>query len=217
MTTVLKTKGITAADVAQVARSLESGGLACLPTDTVYGLAGLARLPGVLERICQVKGREPTKPMAVVFHAVQDIFDALPSLAERIRNVIAKLMPGPVTVIVPAAAHEKSAMGMAEADGIGLRVICPPLGKLYKALPGPLVLTSANRSGQPDPCSAEEISPSIREACDFVVDAGRLPGCIPSTVADLRPLAGGGKVLIMREGAVPRQEIEKRIEGCGCF
>lgn len=216
MANVIQVKGIKAGDLERVADSLSQGRLACLPGDTVYGLAGLPTVSGALDKIYDAKGRGHKKPIALVFESVTQIFDALVSLPERIRKVMLTLLPGPVTAIVPAHEHEKAALGMPGLDGIGVRVIPPPLGKLYRFLPGPLAVTSANLSGQPDPCAVEEIPESILRACDYVIDAGRSPLCVPSTVIDLRPIAAGESARMIREGAVPAAVIERRIEGCGC-
>ena len=216
MTTILPIKSIRSEDLAGVAHSLKRGGLVCLPTDTVYGMACLPVIPGALNKLYEAKGRGYQKPVALIFAALPDVFDSLAAIPERIRKVMLTLLPGPVTVVVPAADHEKAALGMPEADGLGLRVMPPPLDKLYGHLPGPLAVTSANLSGGPDPCSVEEIPEGIRKTCDYVIDAGPCPRSIPSTVVDLRPMAGVGDHVIIREGAVPAAEVGRRIEGCGC-
>ncbi|MHB0867670.1 MAG: L-threonylcarbamoyladenylate synthase [Thermoleophilia bacterium] len=218
MTEILKLKQLTAADLDRVAESLAVGGLACLPADTVYGLACLPASPGGLERIYEVKGRERDKPIALVFGAVADIFDHVASLPERLRNALIALMPGAITGVIPADAAEKMALGLPvdEIEGVGVRVLGPPLDKLYRFLPGPLAVTSANLSGGPDPVSIDEMPQVVRDACDFIIDGGPAPLGHPSSVVDLRPLATGGEPVILRQGAMPRAQIERRIAGCGC-
>ncbi|MHB1391175.1 MAG: L-threonylcarbamoyladenylate synthase [Thermoleophilia bacterium] len=218
MTEILKLKQLTAADLNRVADSLAGGGLACLPADTVYGLACLPGAPGGLERIYQVKGRDRGKPIALVFAGVTVIFDRVASLPGRLRNAMVSLMPGAITVIIPAEAAEKQALGLPlnENEGVGVRVIGPPLDKLYRFLPGPLAVTSANLSGGPDPISIEEMPDQVRDACDFIIDGGPTPLGVPSSVVDLRALDDGGEPVILRQGPMSRAEIERRIAGCGC-
>lgn len=218
MTETLQLKKLTAADIGRVADSLAGGGLVCLPADTVYGLACLPRAPGGLDRIYAIKGREQGKPIALLFGGVADVFDHVASLPERLRNALIALLPSAITVVIPAHAPEKRALGLPlnEDEGVGVRVIGPPLDKLYRFLPGPLAVTSANLSGGPDPCSIEEMPRQVRDACDFIIDGGPTPLGRPSSVVDLRPMAGGGDPAIIRQGAVSRSEIEHRIAGCGC-
>lgn len=218
MTEILKLKHLTAVDLNRVADSLAGGGLACLPADTVYGLACLSGAPGGLDRIYQVKGRDPGKPIALVFAGVTDIFDHVVSLPGRLRNALVALMPGAITAVIPAEAAEKLALGLPvhESEGVGVRVIGPPLDKLYRFLPGPLAITSANLSGGPDLVSIDEMPQEVRDACDFIIDGGPTPLGHPSSVVDLRPMVDDGEPVILRQGAMSRAEIERRIAGCGC-
>jgi L-threonylcarbamoyladenylate synthase len=76
----------------------------------------------------------------------------------------------------------------------------------------PVVQTSANLAGGPEPRTVEEVPAQIRDAVDLVLDRGELPGT-PSTVVDLGALEATGRWRIVREGACTRAEIERALVG----
>lgn len=203
-------------DWERVSAALAAGGLVILPSDTVYGLACLASASGAVERIYEIKKRQIDKPLALVFSRVESIGAMLPGLPEAIRAAVGKLLPGPVTAIVP---FKDGAAGIRVHGGgsAGVRVIPPPAGDIYKLLPEPLAVTSANLSGKMDPVEVDEIPEAVTEACDFVVDAGRLQNRTPSTVIDLRLLAAGGPPVILRQGPMSAAEIQDRLGLSGCL
>lgn len=200
-------------DAAAAQKALRKGELACLPTDTVYGLACLPGDAGAIAKLCGLKGRRRNKPMAAVFGSVADVDAVLPRLHRDVRAAAMALLPGPVTVIVDAAdgAAATISAALGSPGSIGIRVLPPPLDRIYMQLPTPLVLTSANFSGQVDPCSLDEVAPEVLAACGFAVDAGRSAMAQPSTVVDLRPLAAGAAAAIIRAGAVSVAEINRRL------
>jgi len=207
MTETLKIEEMTPADWERLAASLASGGLACLPADTVYGLAAVPS-PVATNKIYEAKNRAPLRPLALVFLSVEQIREAIPGLPEGIDEALPRLMPGPVTCILPLA-QPLAGLVPDHQDSIGVRIIPPPMGDLYEILPSPLAVTSANLSGDPDPCAADEIPEAIRKVADFVIDAGPCAHCLPSTVVDLRPLASGRPPLIVRQGALEERSLRR--------
>ncbi len=212
----------------RVAAALSRGGLACLPADTVYGLACNPGLPAAVESLYAAKGRERGKPVSLLFTDVAQIEVYLPSLPGPLLHFMRALLPGPVTVILPATADESHQLGrfvdtLLDSSGepgspngysIGARVVPPGLIDLYRHLPLPLVLTSANRSGGPEPLTVGDVPGDILQRCDFVIDGGRCPVGEPSTVVDLRPAVQGGLPRIIRQGAVSRESVEELIGEC---
>jgi L-threonylcarbamoyladenylate synthase len=156
---------------------IRSGGIALFPADTVYGLAVDPANGEAIERMYRLKGRPREKRSAVMYFAVDDV----PDLPERAR----RLLPGPVTVIL--------------SDGRGIRV---PDGPRLAGIP--VLQTSANPTGGPDPRRLEDVDPAIRSGVDLEIDGGELPGT-PSTVVDL----SGQDIRIVREGAVPADRIRE--------
>ena len=156
---------------------IRSGGIVLFPADTVYGLAVDPDNTEAIERMYALKGRSPEKKSALMYFSVDDVPD-LPEAARR-------LLPGPVTVVL--------------ADGRGIRVSDGP--RLAEV---PVLQTSANPSGGPDPRRLEDVSPRIRERVDLEIDGGELPGTA-STVVDL----SGEEPRIVREGAVPADRIRE--------
>ncbi len=205
---LLSLNTMTRSDWADVAAALERGRLIGVPADTVYGIACKPE-PAALARLFAIKGREPDKPVALVFDDVIRLVHAYTCLPAAVLNAVEELLPGPVTLILPAPAGVERKPGAAVAfeGGIGVRVLPEPQAALFKRLPPPLALTSANASGGPDPCKVDEIPAAIQEGCEFVLDAGRIEACSPSTVIDLRPLTMGEPARILREGAMPRKEV----------
>lgn len=156
---------------------IRAGGVVLFPADTVYGLAVDPDNDDAIERLYALKGRPREKRSALMYFVI----DAVPDLPEAAK----RLLPGPVTVIL--------------ADGRGIRVPDQPL---LANVTIPVLQTSANPSGGPDPCRLEDVDPGIRGAVELEIDGGELPGT-PSTVVDLR----GDEPRIVREGAVPADRI----------
>lgn len=207
-------KDAVAAGLELASAALGRGELVCLPADTVYGLACVPGQPGALDALYRAKGREKDKPVALMFADIAQIEESLPDLPGSIRKLLSVLLPGPVTVILPAGARESRTLGSRGGGGIGARVVPPQLAGIYGSLPLPLALTSANRSGEAEPLELDEVPMEILDLCAVALDAGRCPVGRPTTVVDLRPVAEGSRARILREEALPQEEIEKLIGTC---
>jgi L-threonylcarbamoyladenylate synthase len=158
--------------------ALRAGRAVILPTDTVYGLCAL---PEHEDMLYGLKGRDRSKPVALLAGDVDALVAAVPGLDP---SLLEKYLPGPYTLVV---------------GSVGVRVpnLPPAAADVVRAV-GVVVATSANLSGGPDPRRVEDIPQEIRAACGAVVDAGELPG-VPSTVIDLT----GAEPRVLREGAGP--------------
>ena len=180
------------------------GGVAVFAADTVYGLCADAQNAGAVERLLKLKRRPPGKPVALAFFSLEPALAALPELGERTRAALRALLPGPLTLLVPNPARR---FPLAGGELLGVRVIDVGL-----ELDRPVVQTSANLAGRPEPRTLAQVPAQIRAAVDLVLDRGELPGT-PSTVVDLGALETTGRWRILREGACTRAEIERALVG----
>ena len=187
--------------------ALRAGGLAVIPTDTVYGLAADGRSEAAARALYAAKGRDATQPTALLFASVDVLEEHLPELPSRARAMARVLLPGPLTLVLPNPGRRFGWLNERSPDAVGARVpvIPGPGGDVLTAL-GVLVATSANLPGQPDPRRVEDVPPAIRESVAAVVDGGELPGT-PSTVVDLT----AGEPGVLREGAVPARDVLARL------
>ncbi len=180
------------------------GGVAVFAADTVYGLCADAQNAEAVERLLTLKRRPPGKPLALAFASLEPALAALPELGERTRAALRALLPGPLTLLVPNPARR---FPLAGGELLGLRVIDAGL-----ELDRPVVQTSANLAGGPEPRTLAQVPAQIRAAVDLVLDRGELPGT-PSTVLDLGALEETGHWRILRQGACTRAEIERALVG----
>ena len=187
--------------------ALRTGGLAVIPTDTVYGLAADGRSEDAARALYAAKGRDAIQPTALLFASVDVLEEHLPELPARARAMARALLPGPLTLVLPNPERRFGWLNERRPDAVGVRVpaIPGPGGDVLTAL-GVLVATSANLPGQPDPRRVEDVPPAIRESVAAVVDGGELPGT-PSTVVDLT----AGEPAVLREGAVPARDVLARL------
>jgi len=165
-----------------------------LPTDTVYGLCVWPHRPEPVERLYRLKGRDYTKPVALLAGDLESLLEALPELDVTLTE---GLLPGPYTLIVPNPQQRFPWLTGGNPHAIGVRVPELP-GEVATVLSevGVVAATSANVSGGPSPRRVEEIPVEIRNACGAVLDVGELPG-VPSTVLDVT----GDEPRVLREGA----------------
>eukprot|EP00892_Ulva_mutabilis_P008163 jgi/Ulvmu1/5719/UM024_0071.1 len=200
--------------VAVAVRVLQAGGVVAVPTDTLYGLAALGRHDEGIERIYDIKGRASHVPLAVCVGAVEDVA-ACGDCGGVPVGLLGALLPGPVTVVLPRRADaplsERLNPGRA---GVAVRV--PDSGfvrDVVRGVGGPVVLTSANRSGQASTVSVGEFR-ELWGMVDAVFDGGRIEGVrAGSTIVDLQRSAEG-VYEILRDGRA-RAETEAALQRYG--
>jgi L-threonylcarbamoyladenylate synthase len=202
------------ADVAALEACVAGGGVALLPTDTVYGLCCAPDDEAAIRRLYELKGRPASRPAAIMFFSLRVALASLPELQAPERAALRALLPGALTLLLPNRAGRYplacSPPG-AESDALGLRVPALPrrLAAL-SALTRPVMQSSANRSGAADARTLAQVPPGLRARVDLELDGGELPGTA-STVLDLRCYATERTWRIVREGPVGAQAIEGRL------
>ena len=169
----------------QAVEVLNRGGVAVIPTDTVYGLAARPDFAAAVERLYTIKGREAKKPIALLASDVDAIARFGYPLAGRARDLAEKFWPGALTLVVGKE-------GFRIPDHAETR-------ELIAACGGVLRVTSANLSGRRPATDAPQALADVGLSADFVVDDGVSPGGVPSTVVRVIP---DGSLEILREGAI---------------
>lgn len=174
-----------------------AGGIAAIPTDTVYGLAALATDGEAVAGLVEAKGRDSDQPIALLFDSLIDVLPHLES--PDVLDEIAGFWPGALTAVVRAAADSPIvAPVVTEARTIGIRKPDDPHARaVIRACGGVLAVTSANRHGESDAVSADEVATLFGELLP-VLDGGERHGGIPSTVVDLTV----DPPRILRQGAI---------------
>jgi len=198
---------VNARDAAAFERCIAGGGVALFPADTVYGLACDPESSAAVERLYRIKGRPADRPAAVMFFELEAALAALPDLGPRTRHALTVLLPGRVTVLLPNPSR-RYPLACGPAPGrLGLRV--PELDG-FAGVGRAVLQSSANPSGGADARSLDHVDERIRREVDLELDGGELPGK-PSTVVDLTAHEERGEYAIVREGAVPPAEIDRRL------
>jgi L-threonylcarbamoyladenylate synthase len=198
-------------DAERLERCLADGGVAVIPTDTVYGLCCDPDNEGAARRMYALKGRPAARACAVMFFSLPDALGALPQLGDGEREVLQALLPGPLTLLLPNRGPRFGAACRSDPATLGLRV--PQLPDALSALASvgrPLMQTSANRSGEPDARTLGEVPDGLLEGADLVLDGGALPG-VASTVIDLRDFETDGRWHLLREGALRRDAVQEML------
>jgi L-threonylcarbamoyladenylate synthase len=192
-------------------RCVASGGVALFPADTVYGLACDPESETAVTRLYALKGRQPTKPAAVMWFHLDTVLSLLDEAGPRLRAALAALLPGPVTLLVPNPERRFELACAGDPLTLGVRV--PRLPPALAALAGvrrPLLQSSANLAGGPDALALADVPDSIRHGVDLALDGGPLPG-VASTVIDLRRYESDATWRVLRRGALAEEEVDRRL------
>ncbi len=191
----------------QACEALRRGGLVAFPTDTLYALGANALDPAAIERVQTVKGRHHGKPLSVLVPSAEAAADLAAGLAEGARSLMQAFWPGALTVVVKASTKIPSVLKGA-AGTVGLRMPAGPVAQaLLAAFAGPIIGTSANKSGGADPADAKTVQKAIGGQVELILDGGRVVLGVPSTVIDCTTQPAR----ILREGAIPRSTLQAKI------
>jgi L-threonylcarbamoyladenylate synthase len=202
-------------DARTFSRCMRVDGVAVFPSDTVYGLACDPQSRAAVERLYALKGRRPDKPAAVMFFDLRLALAALPELPDTTRGALERLLPGPVTALLPNPGRRFPLACTGDPETLGLRVprlegALAPLGDVS----WPVLQSSANHAGGPEPRRLEDVPEDLRAGADLVLDGGELPG-VASTVVDLRRYASHGEWDIVRAGALDPAALEEALSSPG--
>ncbi len=173
----------------EAAEALRTGKVALVPTETVAGLVAAGR---GLERIHEIKGRDPDKPVALLCSSPEEGFALAASVPPLARRLAEQYWPGPLTLVLDD--FRGGTVGVRVPADSAVRAVLAAYGE-------PLYATSANLSGEPAPDGLEEVDPRISEAVDLVV-AGEPGTGEASAVVNLT----GGRVWLLRATAGLTQE-----------
>ncbi len=128
----------------------------------------------------------------------------MPPLALRLAS---RFWPGALTLVLTRSPGFQS-LALAGGETVAVRVPDHPVPlELMRALGGPLTGTSANVSGRAAPVTAMDVAEQLGGQVDIIIDGGRCPGGVESTVVDLT----GAAPRLIREGAISRAELESII------
>jgi protein-tyrosine phosphatase len=181
--------------VHRAVEALAAGQLVVFPTETVYGLAASALAEDGVRRLIAVKGRPNNQPITLAIKGAEDVLDYAPGLSLLGQRLARRCWPGPCTLVldddhpdgVVRQLPESVQRVICPTGTIGLRVPAHPvILSVLNLSAGPLLLTSANRSGQSDPVTADAVVRTLGDDVAIVLDDGRCKFAQSSSVVKVR-------------------------------
>jgi protein-tyrosine phosphatase len=200
--------------VHRAVQAVAEGGLVVFPTETVYGLAARALDSGAISRLVGVKARREGHPMTLAIKSSDEARDYAPDWSPLADRLSRRCWPGPVTLVVDNS-HPESLVKqlpplvrevVSPSDTVGLRVPGHEIIlEVMRMVAGPLVLTSANRSGEPEALNAQEALENLGDDVQLVLDDGPSRFGQPSSVIRVT----GSQYAILRAGVVPEKTLKR--------
>lgn len=191
--------------VEEAADIVKRGGVVAFPTDTVYGLGANPYIDEAVDRIYKIKERPRHLPLPILVADKIQVNDVVASVSDLASLLMEHLWPGGLTLVLTRAASFPD-NATAGGDSVAIRMPDHDVAlALIRKAGVPIIGTSANLSNQPSVLTSEEVEVQLGKDVDLVIDSGRCPGGVESTVVDLT----GQVPVILRQGAVSEKQINK--------
>jgi L-threonylcarbamoyladenylate synthase len=197
----LQAKGREAAQ-----KALAAGLCIAIPTDTVYVLAVDPFVPGASDRLFELVERSREQDLPVLVGSVWQALKLATSVPAASRRLMDRCWPGPLTLVLPRDREVAADLGEDDLT-IGVRMSAHPVPLLLCRDIGPLAVTTASASGEPDFKTAEEVAEEFGDDVPVVLDGGPCAG-LPATVVD----GTGDDLHLIREGRLPWATIQQESE-----
>ena len=195
----------TAENINTAISILKSGGNVVIPTETVYGLAGIGNNEKAIASIYDIKNRPQFNPL--IAHCCDlEMVKQIAVVDEVAEGLLNHFNSGNLTVVLPRLDNTKlSKLGCAGLDTVAVRIPAHETAlKIIKGCEFPLFAPSANTSGGISPTKAEHTYDSLGEAVEMIIDGGDCKCGLESTIIDLT-----GEIAILRAGIITKEELEK--------
>jgi L-threonylcarbamoyladenylate synthase len=181
--------------------TLQNGGLIAFPTDTVYGVGAGAFDGKAVEAIYVAKDRPLEKAIPVLVGDAVDLEKVGVNIPDTAHKLATRFWPGPLTILVPKRVDLPESVSATET--VGVRVPDHEVARKLLRAAGPLAVTSANISGAQSPVTAQEVYEQLAGRIALIIDGGRTPGGVPSTLVDCTM----PELKILREGPISLEEL----------
>ena len=175
--------------IKKAAEIIKSGGVIAIPTDTVYGLSAGIKHPEAIKRIYKIKNRPENQPLITHIADLEDLAE-LTEITDTVKKLAAKFWPGALTLVFTPELSIRIPDNQTDLEIIRLAET-------------PIVSTSANLSGYPNPLTAEKVYEQIGDKVDMILDSGKCSLGIPSTLLDISQTPAK----IIRLGAISEKEL----------
>ena len=191
--------------VREAAKLLRSGGIAAIPTETVYGLAANALDENAVRSIFEAKGRPQDNPLIVHISSM----DMLPPLVREIPDIAKRLAEnfwaGPLTMIFPKSDKIPSVT----SGGLDTVAVRMPESRAARDIIEkcglPLAAPSANISGKPSPTTAAHVFEDMNGRIPLIIDGGECSVGVESTVVCFKD----GAIHILRPGGITAEMLSE--------
>lgn len=206
MTKNIKKEEIDDGAIFEIANALKEGKLVVFPTDTVYGIGTNAYNKEACERIYEAKGRPKYKPLIVLISDIAMLKEMVEDISPIEQKMIDAFWPGPLTIKFKKKDGVLPDVVSAGDEYIRVRLINESLvHKIIKTSGVPIVAPSANLSGSFTGTKIKNIVKELGGKVDYILDCGDIESDAVSTIVQV----ADGKVLIIREGKIKKEELEK--------
>ncbi|MCD6577755.1 MAG: threonylcarbamoyl-AMP synthase [Anaerolineaceae bacterium] len=185
---------------------LRAGGVIAIPTDTVYGIACLVNKRDSILSLYAIKEREHIKAIPILIGKLEQTVNISTNFSSAATILSQHFWPGALTLVINK--HPDLLSEISIYPTVGIRMPDHDWLRSLMQSCGPLAVTSANISGQPNLSTAQDVLEALNGRIDLLIDGGTCTGGIPSTVIDctLSP------VKVLRVGSIPELAIHRVIE-----
>ena len=185
--------------------ALKRGHVIVFPTETLYGLGADALDEATVEKIFQLKGRDPRNPIPVLVADQEMLHTLIAKVPTVARKLMDRYWPGPLTLVLPGKKNIPKPL-CNPAGGVGVRISSQPIAtQLSKQLGRPLTATSANPSGKEPARTLQEAQMYFAGQIEVFVDGGTLTSRSGSTVVE----AIADSIKIIRQGEISASELQR--------
>jgi protein-tyrosine phosphatase len=200
--------------VHQAVQALAEGKVVAFPTETVYGIGASAMNAAAVERVYSLKGRSEDQPLALAIKSAEEAWDYVPQMPPLAQRLARRCWPGPITLVLDDVHPDsllrqlpsKVQQSVAPRGTVGLRVPANHLLlSVLRLTAGPIALTSANRNGEPEARTAQEVVSSFGHDVDLILDDGRSQFGQPSSVVRVE----GHQLTLLRPGVINEKSLQK--------
>jgi L-threonylcarbamoyladenylate synthase len=190
-------------NISQAIASLQRGNVIVFPTETVYGLGADALNHQAVEKVFELKGRNPEIPIPIIVadqRMLRGLVDEIPPIAEKLIN---QFWPGPLTLVLQARPGTPTQL-LNRTGGVGVRISSHPIAtQLAEELGHPLTATSANPSGRQAASTIQQAENYFPGEIQIFLDGGKLSAKIGSSVVEIIE----DRIKIIREGEIGASQL----------